>query len=64
MTDRMKDVDQTHPETNRTFGFAVYTRGLAADGGRENPDEPMTAVDQDSPVAGTDRSFERGPLDE
>jgi hypothetical protein len=59
---QMKDVDQTHPHTNRAFGFAVYERDVVADGGREQDDQTMRDVEhgQPSESAGPRRTFERG----
>ena len=62
-TGTMGEVDQTNPYTNRSFGFAVYGRGVAADGGRRQTEESMEDVDHESDVEGTDRSFERGTDD-
>ena len=64
MTDRMKDVDQTDPYMNSTFGTAVYRRGPVADGGREQAEETMEDVEHESPVEGTRRTFERGAEDD
>ena len=55
----MSQVDQTHPDTNRSFGFAVYGR-VAADGGREQEAESMRDVDHESDTGGSNRTFERG----
>jgi hypothetical protein len=59
-TATMGEVDQTHPDTNQPFGFAVYGRGVAADGGREQDEESMEDVDHESDTGGSDRTFERG----
>ena len=66
MSERMKDVDHTHPHTNDAFGSA-FTRGpaVAADGGSdaERTDETtatMADVDHDSADEGVDRAYERG----
>jgi len=56
----MSEVDQTHPDTNETFGFTVYGRGIAADGGHEHEEESMEDVDHESDTGGADRTFERG----
>jgi hypothetical protein len=56
----MGTVDQTHPDTNETFGFAVYGRGIVADGGRDTEEESMQDVDHESDTGGTDRIFQRG----
>jgi hypothetical protein len=58
----MKDVDQTHPHTNRAFGFAVYEREAIADGGREQDDQTMRDVEHGEPSEseGPRRTFERG----
>jgi len=56
----MSDVDQTHPDTNETFGVTVYGRGVAADGGREQEEESMEDVDHESDTGGSNRTFERG----
>ena len=60
MTDRMRDVDQTHPDTNRPFGLAVFGRGPVADGGQAKPDEQIATVDHEAPVEGAQRAVERG----
>jgi hypothetical protein len=62
-TATMGAVDQTNPYTNRSFGFAVYGRGVAADGGRRQAEESMEDVDHESDTDGTDRTFERGTDD-
>ncbi len=59
----MGAVDQTNPYTNRSLGFAVYGRGVAADGGRRQSEESMEDVDHESDTDGTDRTFERGTDD-
>jgi hypothetical protein len=56
----MGDVDQTHPDTNETFGFTVYGRGVVTDGGRDTEEESMKDVDHESDTGGADRTFERG----
>jgi hypothetical protein len=56
----MSDVDQTHPDTNRPFGFAVYGRGVVADGGRRQEEESMEDVDHESETDGANRTFDRG----
>ncbi|MFB6074497.1 MAG: hypothetical protein ABEJ89_05750 [Haloarculaceae archaeon] len=64
MTDRMRDVDHTHPHTDEPFG-AAFRRGpdVAADGGArdETPaTETMADVDHEKPTEAVDRVFERG----
>jgi hypothetical protein len=56
----MAGVDQTHPDTNQAFGFAVYGRGVVADGGRDQDEESMEDVDHESDTEGGNRTFERG----
>jgi hypothetical protein len=56
----MGGVDQTHPDTNEAFGFTVYGRGVAADGGRDQEEESMEDVDHESDTGGSNRTFERG----
>jgi hypothetical protein len=57
----MSDVDQTHPDTNRTFGFTVYGRGVVTDGGhRQEEEESMEDVDHESETDGANRTFDRG----
>jgi len=56
----MSSVDQTHPDTNRAFGFAVYGRGVVADGGRRQEEESMEDVDHESGTDGANRTFDRG----
>ncbi len=60
---KMKDVDQTHPNTNDTFGMAVYGPAPVADGGyeRSTDEQTMEDVEHESPAKGAVRSFERGP---
>jgi hypothetical protein len=59
---KMKDVDQTHPHTNRAFGFVVYERDIIADGGRAETDQQMRDVEHGTPstAEGAHRTFERG----
>jgi len=61
---KMRDVDQTHPDTNRAFGFAVYASELVADGGREASEQTMADVEHEPPTDGARRSFERGRLED
>ena len=56
----MGAVDQTNPYTNRSFGFAVYGRGVVTDGGRRQAEESMDDVDHESEVKRTDPIFGRG----
>jgi hypothetical protein len=56
----MSDVDQTHPDTNRTFGFRVYGRGVVTDGGHRQEKESMEDVDHESETDGANRTFDRG----
>jgi hypothetical protein len=56
----MGEVDQTHPDTNETFGFTVYGRGVATDGGGDTEEESMEDVDHESDTGGSNRTFERG----
>lgn len=55
----MSEVDQTHPDTNRAFGFAVYGRGVVADGGRRQEEESIEDIDHESETDGASRRFSR-----
>ncbi|ERH10370.1 MAG: hypothetical protein J07HX64_02143 [halophilic archaeon J07HX64] len=58
----MSEVDQTHPDTNRAFGFAVYGRGVVADGGRRQEEKSIEDIDHESETDGASRrsDTERG----
>jgi len=66
----MKDVEHTHPHTNRAFGEVVFTDGeaVAADGGEADAEttdstdtQTMEDVSHTPPHGdGANRAFERG----
>jgi len=63
MTD-MRDVDHTHPVTDRPFGERFDpTTAIAADGGERGAADPdrMANLDHETPAGdGADPAFERG----